>query len=120
MKKNILLLLFLASTIVFSQNIEQNWRFSSIQKEGKELFEIDKNDIFYLKDGKFHYSLLAKNRLYAEGSYSFDKNQLFFTYTTPVDTMRIYNVEKLSSQELIISETNGVSYHFDKEKISPF
>lgn len=120
MKKNILLLLFLASTIVFSQNIEQNWRFSSIQKEGKELFEIDKNDIFYLKDGKFHYSLLAKNRVYAEGSYSFDKNQLFFTYTTPVDTMRIYNVEKLSSQELIISETNGVSYHFDKEKSHHF
>ena len=87
---------FFLPVLLFSQNIEQNWRFSSIQKEGKELFEIDKNDIFYLKDGKFHYSLLAKNRVYAEGSYSFDKNQLF-TYTTPVDTM-IYNVEKSLSR----------------------
>ena len=119
MKKLCILLFCLIAYAGFSQSIEQNWRFSSIEKNGKELFKIDQDDTFYLENGTFEYSLLAKDNLKAKGMYTFDQNKLILSYQLPKDTIRVYNVEKLTTNELVISE-NGVSYQFEKEQSHHF
>tara|TARA_R110002073_G_scaffold313380_3_gene485298 strand:+ start:9576 stop:11285 length:1710 start_codon:yes stop_codon:yes gene_type:complete len=111
MKKLLVLIFCLFSVVGFSQTLEQNWRFSSVEKEGKEIVKINENDSFNLKDGKFHYSLIEKDSLKAEGTYIHQNNLLIFNYTTPKDTVRYYNISKLTDSLLTITE-NNVSYNF--------
>lgn len=123
MKKLLVLIFCLFSIVGFSQTLEQNWRFSSVEKEGKEIVKINENDSFNLKDGKFHYSLVAKDSLHAEGTYIHQNNLLIFNYTTPKDTVRYYNISKLTDSLLTISE-NNVQYSFAlnskaKESVAP-
>lgn len=111
MKKYIILIFCLISSLGFAQTIEQNWNFHSIEKEGKEIIEIDKSDSFNLKDGKFTYTLVAKDSLLAEGSYIHQNNLLIFNYSKPKDTVRYYNIAQLTDSLLTITE-NNVSYNF--------
>ncbi|MEQ6123149.1 nucleoside transporter C-terminal domain-containing protein [Pseudotenacibaculum sp. MALMAid0570] len=111
MKKSIILVFCLISFFGFSQSIEQNWNFHSIEKEGKEIIEIDESDAFNLKEGKFSYTLVAKDNLKAEGSYIHQNNLLIFNYTSPKDTVRYYNIAQLTDSLLTITE-NNVSYNF--------
>lgn len=115
MKKIVVFIFCLISIVGYSQTLEQNWRFSSVEKDGKELFKIVDSDVFYLKNGKFNYSLLAKDSLKANGTYLFNQNKLVFNYTEPKDTLRIYDVEELTSNKLVLLE-NGVKYLFEKEQ----
>ena len=103
----------------FSQSIEQNWNFHSIVKEGNELLTIDETDMFNLSEGKFSYTLVAKDSLKAEGTYIHQNNLLIFNYTQPTDTVRYYNIAKLSDSLLTITE-NNVAYNFHvKSDIPP-
>jgi CNT family concentrative nucleoside transporter len=111
MKKLCVLLFCLIGYMGFSQSIEQNWRFTSIEKEGKELFTIDDSDVFYLNNGKFNYSLVAKDSLVAKGTYIHQNNLLIFNYTEPNDTIRYYNVSKLTDSLLTITEKD-IAYNF--------
>ena len=111
MKKIFIFVFCLMSYLGFSQTIEQNWNFHSIEKEGKEIIAIDESDAFHLKDGKFKYTLVAKDSLQAEGTYIHQNNLLIFNYTKPTDTVRYYNISKLNDSLLSITE-NNVSYHF--------
>ena len=63
------------------------------------------------RSGKFHYSLIEKDSLKAEGTYIHQNNLLIFNYTTPKDTVRYYNISKLTDSLLTITE-NNVSYNF--------
>ena len=100
----------------FSQSVEQNWNFQSIEKQGENIIPIDNTDTFTLKDGKFNYSLVAKDSLRAEGTYIHQNNLLIFNYTQPSDTVRYYNIAQLSDSILTITE-NDVSYTFSKNKV---
>lgn len=108
MKKILLLVLCCVSLSVFSQSIENNWRFSAIEKEGKSIVEIDAEDTFYLKDGNFEYSLVAKDSLRAKGSYIVQNNLLIFNYTHPKDTVRYYNIIEQTDSTLVFSERDVV------------
>ena len=113
---NRLLILFVCmmSYVGFSQTIEQNWRFTSVEKDGVELLKIEEGDQFNLKEGKFSYSLVAKDSLQAEGSYIHQNNLLIFNYTKPKDTVRYYNISKLTDSLLVITE-NDMKYSFSLE-----
>lgn len=115
MKKFFTLLVCLITFVGFSQSIEQNWNFQSIEKQGENIVSIDKSDSFTLKDGKFNYSLVAKDSLRAEGTYIHQNNLLIFNYTQPSDTVRYYNIAQLSDSILTITE-NDVAYTFSKNK----
>ena len=78
MKKLFIFVFCLMSYLGFSQTIEQNWNFHAIEKDGKEIIAIDESDAFHLKDGKFKYTLVAKDSLQAEGTYIHQNNLLIF------------------------------------------
>lgn len=111
-----MLIICLISFVSFSQSIEQNWNFQSIEKQGENIISIDNTDTFTLKDGKFNYSLVAKDSLRAEGTYIHQNNLLIFNYTQPSDTVRYYNIAQLSDSILTITE-NDVTYTFSINKV---
>lgn len=116
MKKVLFLVLCFISVIGFSQTIEKQWNFSTIEKtDGTSLFTIDKNDAFELKEGKFNYSLVAKDSLKASGDYMHQNNLLIFKYKEPKDTIRYYNIVSLTENDLTLSE-NDVLYKFSVTK----
>ena len=97
MKQYIVGILFFFSIFTVAQTIEKEWRFESIKKNnGTSLVEINSTDSFTLSEGKFTYSLAAKDSLVAEGTYIHQNNLLIFKYSTPTDTVRYYNISQLS------------------------
>ena len=115
MKKLIALAFAIVSLSSFSQEITKDWSFISIKNlEGKDLFEINKTDVFTLKDNTFSYSLIAKDSLEASGNYIKQNNLLIFNYKQPKDTVRYYNIVSLTDTNLVLSE-NDVMYHFSSE-----
>lgn len=115
MKKVLFLIFCCISFLGFSQSVENNWRFSAIEKGGESILTIDKSDAFYLKDGKFSYSLVAKDSLKASGTYSLNNGSLILMYEEPRDTVRTYEIKELTSSKLVIYE-NQVNYSFVKEQ----
>jgi len=112
MKQYIVGILFFFSIFTVAQTIEKEWRFESIKKNnGTSLVEINSTDSFTLSEGKFTYSLAAKDSLVAEGTYIHQNNLLIFKYSTPTDTVRYYNISQLSDTILTLSE-NDVFYSF--------
>ena len=112
MKLYIVGILFFFSIFTVAQTIEKEWRFESIKKNnGTSLVEINSTDSFTLSEGKFTYSLAAKDSLVAEGTYIHQNNLLIFKYSTPTDTVRYYNINQLSDTILTLSE-NDVFYSF--------
>ena len=112
MKQYIVGILFFFSIFTVAQTIEKEWRFESIKKNnGTSLVEINSTDSFTLSEGKFTYSLAAKDSLVAEGTYIHQNNLLIFRYSTPTDTVRYYNISQLSDTILTLSE-NDVFYSF--------
>ena len=109
MKKLLLLLFLVTSFASFSQEIEQNWNFTSIKNiEGINLFETDSTDVFSLKDGKFTISLKSDNDLKASGNYIHQNNLLIFNYKQPRDTVRYYNIVSFDKANLVLSENDKV------------
>ena len=112
MKQYIVGILFFFSIFTVAQTIEKEWRFESIKKNnGTSLVEINSTDSFTLSEGKFTYSLAAKDSLVAEGTYIHQNNLLIFKYSIPTDTVRYYNINQLSDTILTLSE-NDVFYSF--------
>ena len=112
MKQYIVGILFFFSIFTVAQTIEKEWRFESIKKNnGTSLVEINSTDSFTLSEGKFTYSLAAKDSLVAEGTYIHQNNLLIFKYSIPTDTVRYYNISQLSDTILTLSE-NDVFYSF--------
>ena len=102
-------LLFTFFGISTAQNttIEKSWHFASIENEmGDSLFTISESDSFQLKDGRFTYSLIAKDSLKASGDYIFQNNLLVLFYSEPTDTIRRYHVSELTDSTLVLSENS--------------
>lgn len=103
--------------IGFSQTIEKTWSFDQINNSDSEsLFTIDQTDSLSLSEGKFSYSLKAKNNLKASGNYLHQNNILVLYYDQPQDTIRHYRITELTDSTLVLQE-NGVSYAFNEKKI---
>ena len=116
MKRLFLCIIFLSvCQFSFSQSIEKKWNFQSIEKNGETIFDIDSTDVFHLSNGKFKYSLVAKDSLIAEGVYKIEENKLTFNYTSPKDTTRVYEIAKLDESNLIFTE-NQVTYSFQNSE----
>ncbi len=113
MRQLYLLLAFLSFGSFFGQNIEQNWNFDRIENSsGESLFSIHpENDIFQLADGRFQYSLQAKDSLEASGDYLIQNNLLVLFYEQPKDTIRRYRITESTDSTLVFTE-NNVSYKF--------
>ncbi len=105
MKKILAFLFCVISIVGVSQEIENKWVFTSIEKaEGESIIEIDKNDVFTLADGKFNYSLLNKDNLNASGDYILQNNLLIFSFNRPKDTVRYFNIVSINNTNLVLSE----------------
>tara|TARA_B100000767_G_scaffold132220_1_gene125563 strand:+ start:113 stop:1828 length:1716 start_codon:yes stop_codon:yes gene_type:complete len=102
----------------FSQDIEQQWSFSSIEKiDGTSIVEIDTGDVFVLSDGEFKYSLVAKDDLKASGNYIRQNNLLIFSFKQPKDTVRYFNITTFDDSNLVLSE-NDITYTFSLQESS--
>ncbi|MGV6830791.1 MAG: NupC/NupG family nucleoside CNT transporter [bacterium] len=117
MRNFIVGLLMVFGLIGFSQTIEKTWSFDQINNSASEsLFTIDQTDSLSLSEGKFSYSLKAKNNLKASGNYLHQNNILVLYYDQPQDTIRHYRITELTDSTLVFKE-NGVSYAFNEKKI---
>lgn len=115
MKKKLLVLIalfFFGSN--YGQQAEKTWHFSSIENaSGASLFEIHpETDMFTLTEGRFEYSLAAKDNLKAAGDYILQNNLLVLFYTSPKDTIRRYRIDQLTDSTMVFSE-NNIQYAFE-------
>lgn len=118
MKKLFILLFSIVSLVSYSQEIEQDWSFSSIKRnDGKEFIKTDSTDVFNLKDGKFTYSLKGKDNLRASGNYIHQNNLLIFNFKEPKDTVRYFNIVSFNTSNLVFSE-NDVIYNLSSKGIT--
>lgn len=122
LKRYLLLLTLLITSVSFAQNIEGKWLFESIRFEQdtttQDLKPIAEGDFLLVNsDGSFSYEL-SEIDLKAFGKWELSENTLSFKYTLPTDTIRFYKII-LTETGLVLNE-NGVNFSFKKEsKISP-
>ena len=115
--KNFFILLFsIVSLVTYSQELDQNWSFLSINKvDGTEFIKTDSTDVFTLKDGSFTYSLKGKDNLKASGNYIHQNNLLIFNFKEPKDTVRYFNIISSDNAGLTLSE-NDVVYNLSSKE----
>ena len=115
--KNFFILLFsIVSLVTYSQELDQNWSFLSINKvDGTEFIKTDSTDVFTLKNGSFTYSLKGKDNLKASGNYIHQNNLLIFNYKEPKDTVRYFNIISSDNASLTLSE-NDVVYNLSSKE----
>ena len=115
--KNLFIFIFsIVSLGVYSQDIEQNWNFSSIKKtDGTALVKTDSTDVLILKDGNFNYSLKGKDNLKASGNYIHQNNLLIFNFKEPKDTVRYFNIVAFDKVNLVLSE-NDVTFRLSSNE----
>lgn len=117
----LLLLSFIlfVSQVNFAQSLEKTWSFSGItNQEEQSLFEVNPaTDSIVFNQGKFHYSLSAKDNLEASGDYLLQNNLLVLFYSQPNDTIRRYHITQLTDNELAFTE-NNITYSFSDRAAS--
>ncbi|MDP5092721.1 MAG: Na+ dependent nucleoside transporter [Polaribacter sp.] len=116
--KNIIIALFcFITSITFAQQLEKDWKFSSIKNQsGTESIAIDSADIFSLIDGKFTYQLKQKTASVNTGNYIRQNNLLIFHFKNPKDTVRYFNIVSLDESTLVLNE-NDITYNLVASKI---
>jgi concentrative nucleoside transporter, CNT family len=118
LKRYLLLLTLLITSVSFAQTIEGKWLFESILFEhdttARNLKPIAEGDFLLInKDGSFSYEL-SEIELIATGNWKLSENTLSFKYTSPTDTVRFYNIT-LTETSLVLNE-NGINFSFHKEE----
>lgn len=98
--------------------VEGSYSFSSIKNDsGLSLLPIAEGDSIRIStDSTFSYFLLAKDSLFAEGTWVQKEGALEFTYTRPADTVRTYQITTLDDTSLIIKE-GVVNYAFSRPDV---
>lgn len=114
MKKSLFSLFLLINFFYFSCNKKTNkdillgnWKFDSIYSTDSigNIQEFENSDSFNLNsDGHFDYSI-KKLSLEKKGKWDLQKDSLFLHYTNP-DTTRVFIIEILSSNILLLKEGN--------------
>ncbi|MCA0133354.1 nucleoside transporter C-terminal domain-containing protein [Winogradskyella alexanderae] len=107
-----ILAIFVSIWSITAQDLEKSWQFESIKDStSNALFDITESDTLNFKDGKFNYTLKAKNNLKAQGDYLYQNNILVLYYTTPKDTIRHFRIEALTDSSLVFTE-NKITYSY--------
>ncbi|QOD60306.1 Na+ dependent nucleoside transporter [Polaribacter haliotis] len=112
MKKIFIVVFCFISMVLFSQDLEQNWKFNSIEKsDGTPILEIKEGDVFSFSKGEFNYSIANKDNFKASGNYIRQNNLIIFNFKEPKDSVRYFNIVSFDDTSLILSE-NDVTYKF--------
>ena len=111
MRKIVLIVFCLISLVGFSQEIEQNWKISSIKKlDGTQIVETKGSDTFSFLEGKITISFTEdEDEILGSGNYIRQNNLLIFNLNEPKDTVRYYNIIFFNDKSLVLSE-NEVIY----------
>lgn len=111
MRKIVLIVFCLISLVGFSQEIEKNWKISSIKKlDGTQIVETKGSDTFSFLEGKITISFTEdEDEILGSGNYIRQNNLLIFNLNEPKDTVRYYNIISFNDQSLVLSE-NEVIY----------
>lgn len=111
MRKIVLIVFCLISLVGFSQEIEQNWKISSIKKlDGTQIVETKGSDTFSFLEGKITISFTEdEDEILGSGNYIRQNNLLIFNLNEPKDTVRYYNIISFNDKSLVLSE-NEVIY----------
>lgn len=110
------LVVLISITSLTAQNLEKKWQFETIESESNEsFFNVTEHDTLVLNQGKFSYTLKAKDDLKARGDYIHQNNLLLFFYNQPTDTLRYYRITELTETSLVFEE-NGTTYKFKPYK----
>ena len=110
MRKIVLIVFCLISLVGFSQEIEQNWKISSIKKlDGTQIVETKGSDTFSFLEGKITISFTEdEDEILGSGNYIRQNNLLIFNLNEPKDTVRYYNIISFNDQSLVLSENEVV------------
>ena len=110
MKHILIAFFFLISLSSFGQQLENNWKFSSIKKQSSdEIVTIDSTDILSLFEGKFTFKLKQNSDSISSGNYIRQHNLLILNFNKPKDTVRYFNIVSLDSLQLVLTE-NDTTY----------
>jgi len=105
--------IFFGGTLRLGQNLNQTWKLDSYDKENTN-FKITDTSLLKLEDGVFEYST-SFPELMSSGNYIHQNNLILFYYSKPNDTIRKFNIEKLSDSTLVLAEKN-VLYNYTNFK----
>lgn len=96
--------IFFGVTLSLGQNLNKTWKLDSYDKENTN-FIITDTSLLKLEDGVFEYST-SFPELMSSGNYIHQNNLILFYYSKPNDTIRKFNIEKLSDSTLVLAEKN--------------
>ena len=105
--------IFFGVTLSLGQNLNKIWKLDSYDKENTN-FKITDTSLLKLEDGVFEYST-SFPELMSSGNYIHQNNLILFYYSKPNDTIRKFNIEKLSDSTLVLAEKN-VLYNYTNFK----
>ena len=105
--------IFFGVTLSLGQNLNKIWKLDSYDKENTN-FKITDTSLLKLEDGVFEYST-SFPELKSSGNYIHQNNLILFYYSKPNDTIRKFNIEKLSDSTLVLAEKN-VLYNYTNFK----
>jgi len=105
--------IFFGVTLSLGQNLNKTWKLDSYDKENTN-FKITDTSLLKLEDGIFEYST-SFPELMSSGNYIHQNNLILFYYSKPNDTIRKFNIEKLSDSTLVLAEKN-VLYNYTNFK----
>ncbi len=105
--------IFFGVTLSLGQNLNKTWKLDSYDKENTN-FKITDTSLLKLEDGVFEYST-SFPELMSSGNYIHQNNLILFYYSKPNDTIRKFNIEKLSDSTLVLAEKN-VLYNYTNFK----
>ena len=98
--------MFFGMSIGFGQDINKTWKFESFQNDKeKNSFKIPDTSLLKLDNGVFEYTA-GSEKFKSSGDYIYQNNLLIFYYSEPNDTIRKYNIKKLSDSTLVLVEKN--------------
>jgi len=105
--------IFFGVTLSLGQNLNKTWKLDSYDKENTN-FIITDTSLLKLEDGVFENST-SFPELMSSGNYIHQNNLILFYYSKPNDTIRKFNIEKLSDSTLVLAEKN-VLYNYTNFK----
>ncbi|PQJ75067.1 NupC/NupG family nucleoside CNT transporter [Polaribacter gangjinensis] len=117
MKNSIIALFCFFTSITFAQQLEKNWKFSSVKNQSESVsIAIDSSDILSLIDGKFTFQLKEKTSSANTGNFIRQNNLLIFHFKNPKDTVRYFNIVSLDESSLVLNE-NDIVYKLVSSEI---
>lgn len=117
MKKLVFIAFCLLAIAGFSQEIEQNWKVSSITKaSNSQPIEVNDLAVFSFSEGRFQYAL-SEEEGDASGNYIRQNNLLIFKFNQPTDTVRYFNIISFDENRLILSE-NDIVYTLSSSELT--